>query len=91
MVFPSARGKNMVCNEINPIPLHQEIPMSDTTSAPAPAEKSFGREVTEQSTLALATTAAAFVGMVGGLAVVNAFIERREAKKLAKEPQAEKA
>lgn len=65
--------------------------MSDTTSTPPLAEKSFGREVTEQSTLALATTAAAFVGMFGGIALVQTVLDRREAKKLAKESQAQEA
>lgn len=61
--------------------------MSETTSTPTQAEKSFGREVTEQSTLALATTAAAVVGLFGAAIATERFStwrENRHEKKLAK-------
>lgn len=91
MVFPSARGENKGCNEINPIPntLSGDI-MSDTTSTHAPAEKSFGRELSEQSTIALATSAAAVVGLFGAAAAaqrLGTWREKRAVKKSAKKAQ----
>lgn len=64
--------------------------MSETTSTPPQSEKSFGRDVAEQSTLALATTAAAVVGLLGAGVAVEHFSEWRENrrdKKIAKKAQ----